>query len=162
MIQVEINNQQSTLAIDEQHFQKAVVDVLQAAGRANASVSVAIVDDPTMHELNRQYLAHDYPTDVLSFVLEEDEDQLEGEVIVSADTAARVGPEYGASPQQELLHYLIHGCLHLVGHDDHDVEKLKIMREQESVHLKEFGMEPNFEQRDNVQNVAGREGGPTR
>ncbi|MFT7643936.1 MAG: putative rRNA maturation factor [Pirellulaceae bacterium] len=147
MIQVEINNRQQTLTIDEQQLREAVVGVLQAAGRANALVSVAIVDDSTMHELNRQYLAHDYPTDVLSFVLEENEEMLDGEVIVSADTAAQIGPAYGASPQQELLHYLIHGCLHLVGHDDHEEEKLRTMREQEKFHLNQFGMEPNFVQR---------------
>ena len=45
-----------------------------------------------MHELNREYLNHDYPTDVLSFVLDRQDDELQGEIIVSADTAHRAVP----------------------------------------------------------------------
>ena len=50
----------------------AVRSVLGRVAYESATVSVAIVDDPTIHGLNRQYLEHDYPTDVLSFVLEDD------------------------------------------------------------------------------------------
>ena len=50
---------------------------------------MAVVNDPVIHELNRRFLEHDYPTDVLSFALERDGDLLEGEVVVSADTARR-------------------------------------------------------------------------
>ena len=62
-----------------------------------AEISIAIVDDQRMHALNRQYLQHDYPTDVLSFVLECDEaaKSLDGEIIASADYAAREAPRYG-------------------------------------------------------------------
>ena len=50
--------------------------------------ALAVVDDAAMQELNRQFLNHDWPTDVLSFALQDDGDHLEGEVIISADTAA--------------------------------------------------------------------------
>ena len=62
--------------------------ILEDAAIGEAEISVAVVDDPTIHALApRSISSHDYPTDVLSFVLERDEDCLEGEVIVSADTA---------------------------------------------------------------------------
>ena len=50
---------------------------------------MAVVDDPTIHDLNRRFLDHDEPTDVLSFMLDDEGGRLEGDVIVSADTAAR-------------------------------------------------------------------------
>ena len=63
-------------------------------------------------------LNHDWPTDVLSFVLEDDDGHLEGEVIISADTAAAAAAELGWPPAAEQLLYVIHGMLHLVGYRD--------------------------------------------
>ena len=92
--------------------------VLSAAGLKEAEVSLAIVDDRTIQQLNRQYLDHDEPTDVLSFLLEREVGRLEGEIVVSRDTAASSAPAYGWTPADELLLYVIHGALHLVGFDD--------------------------------------------
>ena len=95
-----------------------------------------------MHELNRQYLEHDYPTDVLSFVLEFDETSksLDGEIIVSSDYAAREAARYGWTANDELLLYVIHGCLHLVGHDDTTPAAKRAMREAEVRLLAGFGL----------------------
>ena len=84
----------------------------------SARLSLAVVDDPTIHELNRRHLNHDWPTDVLSFVLEERDGHLEGEVILSADTAAAAATEVGWPAAAEQLLYVIHGMLHLVGYRD--------------------------------------------
>ena len=59
---------------------------------------MAVVDDPTIHELNRRFLAHDYPTDVLSFVLEESAEALEGEIIVSTTQPRHVPPATDGLP----------------------------------------------------------------
>ena len=76
------------------------------------------MDDETIHELNRRLLDHDWPTDVLSFVLEDDGDHLEGEVILSADTAGDGRRRTRQLAAEEQLLYVIHGMLHLVGYDD--------------------------------------------
>ena len=89
MHKVAINNQQTTHRVDRARLKEGVQRVLAGEGIAKATISLAVVDDPTMHELNRKYLNHDYPTDVLSFLLEEDDEHLEGEIIISADYAAR-------------------------------------------------------------------------
>ena len=68
--------------------------IVADAGVSDGTLSIAVVDDSTIHELNRQYLDHDYPTDVLSFVLEREAERLEGEIIVSLDTAARAAADY--------------------------------------------------------------------
>ena len=68
------------------------------------------MDDRTIQQLNRQYLDHDEPTDVLSFLLEREAERLEGEIVVSRDTAACSAPAYGWTPADELLLYVIHGA----------------------------------------------------
>ncbi len=116
--------------------------ILGDAGFADGSISIAIVDDSTIHALNRQYLQHDYPTDVLSFCLAGDDPPgpLDGEVIVSQQTAARAAPEYRWSAAEELLLYIIHGTLHLTGHDDATVAQQQTMQRAENHYLNQAGI----------------------
>ncbi|HEY1786019.1 MAG TPA: rRNA maturation RNase YbeY [Pirellulales bacterium] len=143
MFSIEINNDQAVLAVDEERLRQAVENVLLSGGIAAAEVSVAIVDDATIHRLNVEFLQHDYPTDVLSFLLERTGDQLEGEIIASADTATRNAQQYGWSPADELLLYVIHGTLHLIGYDDTTDELAALMRKAEAEQLGRFGLEPH-------------------
>lgn len=135
-----IANEQQTLAIDGSKITAAVRSVLAASSYESATVSVAIVDDATIHQLNRRYLEHDYPTDVLSFVLEDDGRGLQGELVASADTAARNALAYGWSATNELLLYLVHGALHLVGYRDAEPAEIADMRRAEALHLAKLGI----------------------
>lgn len=143
---VAVNNSQERLPIDRRRLIAAVRAILAGEGLARGEVSVAVVDDPTIHRLNRQFLAHDYPTDVLSFVLEEAEEprSLEGEVIVSADTAIQTAAAFGWDPGDELLLYVIHGTLHLTGYDDLEPELQAEMRDRERHYLAKFGLTPRY------------------
>ena len=134
-----VANEQATLTIDERRLTAAVRAILVDSDFRSAYISIAVVDDPTIHALNVQYLAHDYPTDVLSFVLEQAGDHLEGELVVSADTAHREAAEAGWSPQDELLLYVVHGMLHLVGFDDHDPAEQARMYAAEARYLQQLG-----------------------
>jgi probable rRNA maturation factor len=138
--QIFLANEQQTLAIDASRLTAAVRSVLEDSPYEQATVSVALVDDPTIHALNRRYLEHDYPTDVLSFVLEDDGRRLHGELVASADTAARNAVEYGWSAEDELLLYLVHGALHLVGHRDAEPAEIAAMRRAEAVQLAKLGV----------------------
>ncbi|MCH5378251.1 MAG: rRNA maturation RNase YbeY [Planctomycetes bacterium] len=146
MIEIEISNQQDAYPVDEPRLVSAAHRVLQGEGIRTGVISVAIVDDATIHELNRRYLQHDYATDVLSFVLEENEDHLEGEVIVSADTAAANCARFGWSLGDELLLYVVHGMLHLAGCDDHSPADQQVMREREKHYLSSFGVQARYEE----------------
>lgn len=139
---IEIANQQNTLAIDEPRLQRVAAAILQEAGYAEITLSLAVVDDPTIHDLNRRHLQHDYPTDVLSFALLDEPPRIEGEVIVSADTAIENAKEYGWAPESELLLYVIHGVLHLAGHRDKADDEISAMRAAEARYLKLAGVEP--------------------
>ena len=133
---------QHSIELSEDRIREICAAILKDHDWSRGEISIAIVDDPTIHELNRQYLNHDYETDVLSFVLEKDEEQrlINGEVIISADTARSVGEDVGVDAVDELLLYLIHGVLHLVGLDDKDPGNRQKMRDAEKKYTSQFGI----------------------
>ena len=113
---------------------------------AAAELSIAIVDDAEIHRVNREHLQHDYPTDVVSFLYSARKSSakpkstpvrrgseliIEGELVVSAETANREAPRHGWTPAEELQLYLIHGALHLCGYDDLTPAERRIMRRRE-------------------------------
>jgi len=138
-ITIEIANEQAHLPLDRRLVRKAVRTVLREAGLRKARLSVAVVDDETIARLNWQYLRHRGPADVLSFLLDQS-DGLEGEVIVGAQTALRAAPHYGWPPHDELLLYIIHGTLHLVGHDDASPALRGEMQKRETEILEKLGI----------------------
>ena len=81
--------------LDRERLRRAVRAALAGHSLRRAQISLALVDDPTIARLNRQFLRHQGPTDVLSFLLEAGPGWLEGEVVVSAETARREAPRYG-------------------------------------------------------------------
>jgi probable rRNA maturation factor len=144
---VNVHKRVRGLDVDVRRLRAAVKAAL-TLGDVNAGiVNVVIVDDPTIHELNVRHLDHDYPTDVLSFPIEQDAGRVEGDIVASADTAAREAPKYGWSATDELLLYVVHGALHLGGFDDLEPAKLKQMRAAERQVLAEFGLEARYENR---------------
>jgi probable rRNA maturation factor len=145
MIAIDVANEQSTLPVDAARLRRAVQMVMDDASVRRARISLAVVDDPTIRRLNRRYLDHDCATDVLSFNLDNSAGSLEGEVIVSADTAADAAPRFGWRPEDELLLYVIHGALHLVGLLDGTDRQRERMRRRERECLARFGLEPHDE-----------------
>jgi len=145
-LEVAVANLQEAHPVDKKQLAAAARRVVNDAGFSRGEISIAVVDDSRMHELNRQYLQHDYPTDVLSFVLEQGDDSLEGEIIVSADYAFREAARFGWETQDELLLYVIHGSLHLVGYDDQYPEAKREMRQQERHFLALFGKTPRYDE----------------
>jgi probable rRNA maturation factor len=123
-------------------LENAARQVAAAYGFRQGEISIAVVDDPSIHQLNQEYLGHDYPTDCISFLFEADDDRLEGEVVISADTAWRQAEKGGWPAEHELLLYLVHGMLHLCGLDDRTTELANQMRAAEQAMLRSLGIEP--------------------
>ena len=145
MIKVETNNNQQLLPIDEGRVRDAVNAVLGGENVVTGVVSVAVVDGPAIHKLNRRWLDHDYPTDVLSFLIEQESGHLEGEIIVSAEMALETALRYNWPAQDELLLYVVHGALHLVGYEDDADDAQAIMRGRERHYLGQFGLVPPYD-----------------
>ncbi len=95
--------------------------LLSALGES-ASLSLTLVGDEAIRALNKGYRNKDAPTDVLSFPLDGSAapaigERLLGDVVISVDTARRQAADYDATLQREIYRLLIHGLLHLSGHD---------------------------------------------
>lgn len=143
--EVDVSDSQSHVVIDRDAARTLVERVLRGEGVTLASISLAFVDDPTIHRVNREHLDHDEPTDVVTFALSEDgDDRLSGELVISAETAKRVAAEVGAEPWNELALYIVHGLLHLCGCDDLDEASAEEMRRREDAALARVGLANPF------------------
>jgi len=93
--------------------------VLRAERVRNATVSVAFVSDRRIATLNREHLGHAGPTDVISFAFEPVGPAFEvvGDVYIAPDVARKNARAHGRGVREELLRLVVHGVLHVVGHD---------------------------------------------
>lgn len=144
-IEVDVSDTQSHLAVDPEAVSRLVSQVLAAEGVTRATISVALVDDATIHGVNRRHLGHDWPTDVLSFPLSDPGDGgPSGELVASAEMAANTAREAGVDAWDELALYLVHGLLHLCGHDDSAAGDRAAMRCREDEILARLGLSNTF------------------
>lgn len=98
----------------------------------DSELSISFIDDIRMRELNLSYRQINRTTDVLSFPQNEGPDfTLLGDIIISLDTADRHSKSYGVTLHGELKKLIIHGVLHLLGHDHKKKKETQIMREKE-------------------------------
>jgi probable rRNA maturation factor len=132
---ITILSEQSALRVPRRTIASLVDFVASREKVRFACVDVLVVDDDAMSTHNWTYLKHRGTTDVISFDLSEPGDRaLTAQLIVSAETARRVGPDNGLSPQTELLLYVLHGLLHVIGYDDQTPEdRARMTARQESL-----------------------------
>lgn len=135
----------------QDYFECGISEALRVAGGAEeAEVSLTLVNDQRIHELNRDYRGVDRPTDVLSFALQEDaeeepeildfEDEILGDIIISVERARVQAVEYGHSFERELVYLAVHGTLHLLGYDHMTEEDKAEMRRQEETVMNRIGL----------------------
>jgi probable rRNA maturation factor len=138
---IAIASPQDTVPIDRKQMREIVRVVLEGEGSTDAEISLAFVDNATIHTLNKRYLDHDEPTDVLSFPLSEPPARkLAGELVIGAEVALAQAQERGHDVQVELALYVIHGLLHLCGWGDKSESEAAAMRGRERHYLKELGL----------------------
>ena len=121
-------------------MKRSIQSIAADYGWANGDISVALMSDHEIREVNKNHLSHDYPTDVISFDLSRNNDFLEGEIIASVETADREAKEHGWQGDDELLLYVIHGMLHIIGLGDKKTKETKVMRDAERHYLKQFNL----------------------
>lgn len=140
MINVDFNNQQNEINISQEMLkllEKVVVTAADLEGYSGGEVSIAFVSNQQIKKLNNKYRAIDEATDVLSFPID---DEMLGDIIISASRAAEQAVEYGHSLKRELAYLTVHGMLHLFGYDHHSQEEKDEMRQKEERVLTQLGI----------------------
>jgi probable rRNA maturation factor len=124
---------QRRVPVSPARLARAADRALAALGRAGADVEVLVVDDAEMRRLNQAWRGVRRRTDVLAFPLETPQaaGRLVGQVVISADTAARQARRVGVAVSIELDLLVTHGILHLVGYDDRDPVEAELMHQRE-------------------------------
>ena len=130
-ISVDVVIQRRSLRLAASKLNSIVRFVLRAEGVRSAQIELALVDDATIRKLHRRFVKLDTPTDVLTFPLNEPHEPLSGQIVLSVETAARVGPAHGLTTEEEVLLYAIHGILHLCGYDDTTIRAARRMRNRQ-------------------------------
>jgi probable rRNA maturation factor len=149
---IEVANPQRDVRLDVRQLRRVAEQTLRAEQVQSAEISIALVDDAEIWRVNKQFLNHDYPTDVVSFLSEVSDPPtraasnprrqprgagktLSGEIVIGAAYAAREAADYGWATQDEVILYLVHGLLHLCGYDDLSPPEKRIMRRREDAIL---------------------------
>ncbi|MFH1942492.1 MAG: rRNA maturation RNase YbeY [bacterium] len=136
MPRIEVFRQEMGGGSDVEWLHRIGETVLLGEGwQGKGSISIVLVDDKEIRELNSRFLHRDRPTDVLAFPLEDGEEDVWGEVYVSEERAKEQALAYGVTFEEELARLVVHGVLHLVGYDDKDKKTQREMREREDVYL---------------------------
>lgn len=144
-IQIAFNNEQNVFSIDDRLLallESCIKHAAQLEKVPAGEVSVTLVDDETIHKMNKQYRQIDRPTDVLSFPMMDERDEgwpqyeemlpLLGDIVISVPRAIEQAEEYGHSLERELGFLVTHGMLHLVGydHDNEEAESVMIHKQE--------------------------------
>ena len=135
-MEVQITSQRRIPGLRNQKINQKLRKVLRDLDLPDAELSVLITDDVTISELNRRYLGKEGPTNVLAFPMDEGSlsghSSVLGDVVVSVDTATKESNQSGEPLERTLLRLLIHGLLHLLGHDhEHSRAKARLMEKEQ-------------------------------
>lgn len=106
--------------------------------RSTGDIVIALCSDSYILETNKEFLQHDYFTDIITFDYSEGE-KLSGDLLISVDTVRSNATKYKVDFENELLRVVIHGVMHLCGYKDKSAEQAKIMRQKEDYYLARFG-----------------------
>ncbi|MBN2633094.1 MAG: rRNA maturation RNase YbeY [Bacteroidales bacterium] len=131
-VKYRINRSKETLEM----LKKVIVGEMKEPG----DLSFIITDDKELIKINREFLKHDYFTDVIAFA-ENDGGKVSGEIYISIDTVRRNARNYKVSLTEELFRVMVHGVLHLCGYKDGTEEGKKRMRILEDWWIEKWKME---------------------
>lgn len=112
-----------------------IKQIIESKGKKTGNITYIFCDDEYLLEVNKQYLQHDYYTDVITFDYVEN-DLISGDIFISTDRVRENALAFGSSETEELHRVIIHGALHLLGLKDKSEKEASQMREAENEALK--------------------------
>jgi len=130
-IELVVTNTQRVRPVPRAAVRRLVAGYLASEGLA-ADLAIHFISARRSALLNRRHLDHEGPTDILTFDLGSTDRRLHGELFICVAEAVRQAPLFGTCWREELLRYVLHGLLHLQGHDDQDPVGRRAMKRAEN------------------------------
>ncbi|WP_445386370.1 rRNA maturation RNase YbeY [Robiginitalea sp. IMCC44478] len=125
---------ETTVEVDELKYTDWIIGCVGAYGKSIDYLNYIFCDDEYLLEKNKQYLSHDYYTDILTFPYESQKG-IAGDIFISVDRVKENSNLYNSSSKEELRRVMIHGVLHLMGFGDKSKNEREEMRKEEDACL---------------------------
>jgi probable rRNA maturation factor len=120
---------------DHERISEWIAHTISQEGYKLSSVNYIFCSDEYLHQVNVDYLNHDYYTDIITFDNSEEEGVVESDIFISIDRVEDNAAQQGIAFREELRRVIIHGILHLVGYNDKGEDEKKLMRQKENAYL---------------------------
>jgi len=140
-VKIIIKNLQKKLPVSPTRIKKAALNLLSRSGKYSCrikkpgEITICLVSDTRIRELNLLYLGDGRATDVIAFDTSADKQELVADIAISTDAAMRNARAFKTTPASEVYRYVIHGLLHILGYDDNNKRNQAIMRKKEEYFL---------------------------
>jgi rRNA maturation RNase YbeY len=133
------NESGKEIPVDAGTFHKCIAEIERNESCSFSLLEVVYVDEPSIIDINKEYLDRDYVTDIITFRYDENSsnENIEGTLYCCAQRIYEQSSELNEDPETEFKRILIHGLLHLCGYDDQAPESKKEMTEKENFYLQE-------------------------
>jgi|SRR5579863_2149401 len=120
---------------DRGGIKTTLVKLFRKEGKRLAELQYIFVSDNRLLEINRQFLHHDFYTDIVTFPLSQPRQAIVGEIYISVDRVRENAGKFGCSIREEVLRVIFHGALHLCGYGDKTAPQERKMRRLEETYL---------------------------
>lgn len=137
---IQFNFLESIVLRDRRRLKLFLVRLFKREGRPLAELQYIFCSDEYLLAINRQYLDHDFYTDIITFDLSEKNQPLNAEIYISVDRLRENAQKYDSSLKKELHRVMFHGALHLCGYKDKTAAERGEMRKMEEKWLKTYGL----------------------
>ncbi|GMT44454.1 MAG: endoribonuclease YbeY [bacterium] len=134
MIDYQLDNV-SRLVVDPNTYFSWIKQTIQGENHQPGNIFYHFCSDEFLLKINREYLQHDWLTDIITFPLSTRPEIISGEIFISIDRVCENAFALQTSFEREFTRVLIHGVLHLLGYDDHTDEEKRIIRSKEDYYL---------------------------
>jgi probable rRNA maturation factor len=136
---IAIANRQRLKKLDLRLLKKIAAGLLEELNITDATLEINLLGADEMAALNETFLNHEGPTDVITFDYAGPASKLQGEIFVCVDEAILQAKRFKTIWQSEIVRYIVHGTLHLLGHDDTSAAVRRRMKREENLLLRRLG-----------------------
>jgi len=119
-------------SVNKRAVHKLISSLKSEFNLAISSLSISFINSEELRDINKEYLNHDYETDIITFNYSKKPKEIDGEILVSYEEAKRNAKIFNVTYGKELSRLVIHGMLHLLNFDDNNKENKKIMKRMEN------------------------------